>query len=158
MGNSAYKKQKAIEHNENRAYNLKCAAELAQDKIDNPEKYSRARRRMRRKIVPFITTALALSTPTSKFSVLEGDTGPESPDFKEPVTVIKNWEELAQVPCSDTHRLDIVPEDGCGWIKDETGNSIEYLSTHTFYSNNYEYSTRLLQTYGFNVILENWDK
>jgi hypothetical protein len=79
------------------------------------------------------------------------------PTDEEP-TLIKNWIELAEVPCSDTHRLDITPEEGNGWIRDEEGNSIEYLSTHTFYGECHKYSTKLLQRYGFNVAIDNWDK
>lgn len=62
MGNYAYKIQQALEHNEMRAHEKKRAEELAQDKIDNPEKYKRKpRTRSRRKAEAFIATAMALS-------------------------------------------------------------------------------------------------
>ena len=33
-----------------------------------------------------------------------------------------------------------------------------YLPTHTFYGNNYIYSTKLLKACGFDVEIDNWDK
>ena len=70
---------------------------------------------------------------------------------------ITNWEELSKIPDSKTHRLFI--EEYSGWIiSKETGDHDEYLSTHTFYGNNYKYSSELLQKYGFNVQLKNWDE
>ena len=33
-----------------------------------------------------------------------------------------------------------------------------YLSTHTFYGNNYMESTNILQACGFDVEIDNWDK
>lgn len=73
--------------------------------------------------------------------------------------IINNWIELAEVPESKTHRLEITPEDGNGWIrpKNDTNGVGEYLSTHTFYGKNHEYSTKLLQKCGFNVTLANLD-
>jgi len=69
---------------------------------------------------------------------------------------IDNWEELAAVEASETHFLKI--GDGCGWIVNkETGEFDEYLSTHTFYGSQFQFSSRLLQKYGFNVDLANWD-
>lgn len=74
-------------------------------------------------------------------------------------TLIKDWEELALVPESKTHRLEIEVENGCGWIHRKDGKEFmgKYLSTHTFYGSNYAKSTRLLQKRGFNVELANWD-
>lgn len=71
--------------------------------------------------------------------------------------LIKDWDDLAIVPESKTHRLEI--EDGCGWIHKKNGKEFmgKYLSTHTFYGSNYARSTRLLQKCGFNVTLANWD-
>lgn len=76
---------------------------------------------------------------------------------------IANWLELAEVPDSETHSLDITPEDGNGWIipKVDNGEILggkEYLSTHTFYGKTHEYSTKLLQSCGFDVQLKNWDE
>ena len=34
----------------------------------------------------------------------------------------------------------------------------EYLSTHTFYGTQYKYSTEVLQKFGFDVEIDNWDK
>ena len=94
--------------------------------------------------------------------------------------LIKNWEELAQVPANDKYQ--IVVGDCCGWIIPvtdepiENGDSFEchcedenmsvhdfyeqhaYLSTHTFYGSNYRYSTKLLQKHGFDIEIDNWDK
>ena len=158
MSNNQVKKRAAENFNKKRREAFVESVRVAQDKIDNPEKYNRARRKTARKIMPFITTALALgnSTPTSMSGLFEGDTGPERPDFKEEPKFIRSWEELAEVGCSDLYRLEI--GDGAGWIKDESGDISEYLSTHTFYGRNHEYSTKLLQSYGFNVVLDNWDK
>lgn len=73
--------------------------------------------------------------------------------------LIGNWAELEEVPDSETYRLDISIGDGNGWIvSKKTGEHEEYLSTHTFYGNDYEYSTKLLQKYGFDVQLKNWDE
>lgn len=80
--------------------------------------------------------------------------------------LIKNWEELAKVPANDTYKLTIDIRDGCGWIEpiEETKETREdwyehhvYLSTHTFYGNHYEESTRILQEHGFDVEIDNWD-
>jgi hypothetical protein len=70
---------------------------------------------------------------------------------------IANWKELATVEENENYRLEI--QDYCGWIKsknDDDDTSI-YLSTHTFYGKTHEYSTKLLQQHGFNVVLANWD-
>ena len=66
---------------------------------------------------------------------------------------------------SDKYRIE-VDEDGCsGWIvpKEETEETRgdkylehhKYLSTHTFYKegNTYQYYTKLLRSFGFNVEL-----
>lgn len=95
-------------------------------------------------------------------------------------TLIKNWEELSRVPANDKYRI-IVDKDMCSaWIvpvKDLPGEGTDdficncgemtteeyckehvYLSTHTFYGSQYEYSTMILQEHGFDVKLDNWDK
>ena len=74
--------------------------------------------------------------------------------------LINSWEELSKEK-SDTHYLEI-DVDGCnGWInpKVESGDyeNMHYLSTHTFYGSQYEESTRILQSCGFDVHLANWD-
>ena len=80
--------------------------------------------------------------------------------FKEPPKLIRNWEELAQVPDSETHRLDIDVNNGCGWCyaKDKSETFGCYLSTHTFYGSTHERSTQNLRKRGFNVTIDNWDK
>lgn len=72
---------------------------------------------------------------------------------------IHNWKELSEVPDSDNYKLEITPKNGNGWVLcKETGKSIHYLSTHTFYGRNHDCSTKKLQSYGFDVVLDNWDK
>ena len=96
--------------------------------------------------------------------------------------LIKNWEELAQVPANSTYKI-IVDKKRCvGWIIpicDEENHEdfddfichckgripIEeffehhvYLSTHTFYGGTYKYSTKVLREHGFDVEIDNWDK
>lgn len=74
--------------------------------------------------------------------------------------LIQNWIELALVPESPTHYIEI-DEDRCaGWIVKKGADKVDYghyLSTHTFYGNNFRQSTVLLQKCGFNVVLSNWD-
>ena len=88
--------------------------------------------------------------------------------------IIKNWQELSKVPANDKYKIIVC--DCCGWIvpicdepdKDNdficncpnTGDYFNhiYLSTHTFYGNHYKYSTELLQKYGFDIEIDNWDK
>jgi len=72
---------------------------------------------------------------------------------------IPGWPELAQVPDSETHRLEIDLRSCNGWIK-EKANPEEmghYLSTHTFYGMNHKHSTDVLRSCGFNVTCANWD-
>lgn len=88
--------------------------------------------------------------------------------------LIRNWQELSKVPANDKYRIIVC--DYCGWVVpicDEPGKENDficnchkgcetfnhtYLSTHTFYGSNYEYSTKLLQKYGFDIEIDNWDK
>ena len=74
--------------------------------------------------------------------------------------LIRNWTELAQVPESDTHRLEIDIKNGCGWIKRKDGKRWfgGYLSTHTFYGPSHHRSTLRLRECGFNITIDNWDK
>lgn len=73
---------------------------------------------------------------------------------------IRHWADLAKVPESATHRLEIQVENCNGWIKckDSDEKLGHYLSTHTFYGSNYIHRTGLLRRCGFNVTLANWDK
>tara|TARA_R110000787_G_scaffold167889_3_gene280879 strand:+ start:4790 stop:5008 length:219 start_codon:yes stop_codon:yes gene_type:complete len=70
--------------------------------------------------------------------------------------IINNWNELSKVPDSKTHSLDI--EDYCGWLIHKDSGDRSYLSTHTFYGNEFENSTIRLQGCGFDVQLKNWDE
>ena len=73
--------------------------------------------------------------------------------------VIHDWDELRQIPKeSETHILEV--EEYSGGITSKSDDSIygyHYLSTHTFYGNNFVQSTAELQNAGFNVIIDNWD-
>lgn len=82
--------------------------------------------------------------------------------------LIRNWKELFELPPNDKYK--IIDLDGYGyngWIYPvkETLETQEnwfdhhvYLSTHTFYGSSYERSTKILQKFGFNVEIDNWDK
>lgn len=79
--------------------------------------------------------------------------------------VIKNWKELSEVPPNDKYKIEVDLEFCNGWIrpiketKETQDNYFEhhkYLSTHTFYSEEYEWSSKLLQSFGFNIELDNW--
>lgn len=87
--------------------------------------------------------------------------------------LVKNWEDLSKIPKeSKTHILK-VDVDGCNaWLiaKDHSGYKKKlsimrnakyrnfYLSTHTFYGDNYKLSTKILKVCGFDVEIDNWDK
>lgn len=91
--------------------------------------------------------------------------------------LIRNWDELAKVPPNSKYKIFV--KDYSGWIipiNDELDHKQDfkcncksmdmdkyfkehvYLSTHTFYGSNYEYSTKILQEHGFDVEIDNWDK
>lgn len=94
--------------------------------------------------------------------------------------LIKTWAELAKVPANDKYKIIVDLHMCCGHIipindvgtngGDEYICNCEemeiaeyfkhhvYLSTHTFYGSNYEYSTRVLQEHGFDIEIDNWDK
>lgn len=73
--------------------------------------------------------------------------------------LVRHWRDLAEVPESETHRLEINVEHCNGWIHDKRDPEAfgYYLSTHTFYGSKHEYSTALLRKCGFNVTCANWD-
>lgn len=83
----------------------------------------------------------------------------------EPI-LIKDWNDLFGLE-SETHKLEIDTEAGCGWIVPKDIDEISsdkssfsnraYLSTHTFYGKFCMYYTEILQSFGFNVILNSWD-
>lgn len=79
---------------------------------------------------------------------------------------IKDWIELATVESEDYY-IEVDKEWGNGWIrpkdhvqyddKDYYKHNV-YLTTHTFYGEQYQASTKLLRQYGFDVQLANWDE
>lgn len=77
--------------------------------------------------------------------------------------IIRNWEELSKVKPNGKYKIDVNIDMCNGWIKPitETEETIEnyfkhhlYLSTHTFYYSSYEYYTKKLQEFGFDIKLE----
>lgn len=79
---------------------------------------------------------------------------------------IKDWNDLVGLESED-YKLEINVNSGCGWIvpkvetKETEDNYFEhhyYLSTHTFYGLKYRHSTAVLQHFGFDVELDNWEK
>ena len=79
--------------------------------------------------------------------------------------IIKTWEELSKQE-SEYYKIELDSE-WSGYIvpKVETEETEKnywdhhrYLSTHTFYGSEYEYSTKLLQSFGFDIEIDNWDK
>ena len=71
--------------------------------------------------------------------------------------LIKSWDELVDLE-SDGYYLEIDVDRCNGHIRSKTDEDFyAYLSTHTFYGNDYQYSTVRLQECGFDVQLENWD-
>lgn len=96
--------------------------------------------------------------------------------------LIRNWEELAQVPANDKYKIIVDKEMYRGWVVpiwDEYDKYDDfichctnvdmsdiheyykhhmYLSTHTFYGNRYKEYTEILQGFGFDIELDNWDK
>lgn len=83
----------------------------------------------------------------------------QTPDNKP--QLISTWAELAKVPESPTHRLDINVVNCNGWVRAKDPGSTDcprYLTTHTFYGSSYARETRALQARGFNIQLANWDE
>ena len=71
--------------------------------------------------------------------------------------LIKSWDGLVGLE-SEEYYLEIDVDRCNGHIRSKTDRDFyEYLSTHTFYGNDYQYSTVRLQECGFDVQLENWD-
>lgn len=81
--------------------------------------------------------------------------------------LIKSWEELKDLE-SEHYKIEVELDNGCGWIvpkeetketKDNYWEHHEYLSTHTFYGRGqHKQYTKILQKFGFDVELDNWDK
>jgi hypothetical protein len=86
----------------------------------------------------------------------------KSRKYNQATKQINTWEELSKCT-SETHTLEIDVDGCCGWIYPKIENTRDcmgggyYLSTHTFYGLEHVNSTRVLQSYGFNVKLANWD-
>lgn len=78
-----------------------------------------------------------------------------------PPKLISTWAELAALPETPTHKLEIDIEGCNGWIKSkhpaDAAKLGTYLSTHTFYGSKHERSTHELRACGWNVIIANWD-
>jgi len=70
---------------------------------------------------------------------------------------IRHFADLAALPESETHRIEIDKDGQSGWIVDKSisGDVGQYLSPHTFHSANLKRSTRLLRKCGFNVTCAN---
>jgi hypothetical protein len=72
--------------------------------------------------------------------------------------LIKGWNDLVGLE-NERFILEINTDMGCGWVRRKSDYaSVAYLSTHTFYGSRYEYSTKMLNSFGFNVEIDNWDK
>ena len=73
--------------------------------------------------------------------------------------LIKDWKDLIGLE-SENYYIDI--KDYNGWIRSKNPENekswLPSLSTHTFYGMNYKNSTHELQKYGFNVIIDSWDR
>lgn len=80
--------------------------------------------------------------------------------------LIKTWDELYGL---ESENYKIIPDEFgyAGWIVPKDKSIVteenyfdhhEYLSTHTFYGEQYKASTEILQKFGFDVELDNWDK
>lgn len=80
--------------------------------------------------------------------------------FRRAGELVRDWNDLAALPESETHRLIIDVEGGNGWIKDKRNPKEmgHYLSTHTFYGGTHNYSSALLRRCGFQVTCANWDE
>lgn len=83
--------------------------------------------------------------------------------------IVKNWQELALIPDSETHYIKVNLDSASGWILRKENLSQEdklrsianglkpqaYLSTHTFYDSHINMSNNTLKKYGFKVTLKN---
>ena len=179
MGNNAYKKEMAARHNKNRAYNLKCATDMGISSNGFDSRHKASPKTTEVKMV--VGEKYNFKNQSERLVYLGknwsgngywhqfekvGEPGVVWSEMQDSdltmieltPTLIKNWVELKAVKGSGSFTLDITPDDGNGWIRDELGKGMEYLSTHTFYGKDHEYSTGLLQKYGFNIVLANWDE
>ena len=73
--------------------------------------------------------------------------------------IIKSWEELAQLPDSTTHRIQV--KDSCAWVismqkpfgGEDKGKGYQYLSSYSFDKSQNKQATQILKNCGFNVRL-----
>jgi len=74
--------------------------------------------------------------------------------------IIKSWEDLAQLPDSATHRIEI--GDYRAWVikkrplgdeENVLGKGFEYLPSNSFHVSHHKQSTQTLKNCGFNVTL-----
>lgn len=82
--------------------------------------------------------------------------------------LIKTWDELDGLESENYKiKLDnnnnkcsgwIIPKDESKFPEEEYWDHHEYLSTHTFYGEMHQISTKTLQHFGFDVEIDNWDK
>lgn len=81
--------------------------------------------------------------------------------------LIKSWEELDGLESENYKIILNEPYKCSGWIVPKDQSIVTeknyydhhaYLSTHTFYEEDYKGYTGLLQQFGFDVELDNWDK
>ncbi len=80
--------------------------------------------------------------------------------------LIRNWKELSEVLANDKYKIEVDLEMCSGWIKPIDEENYEgnywdnhcYLSTHSFYGSTYKDTTKMLQKFGFDVEIDNWDK
>lgn len=83
--------------------------------------------------------------------------------------LIRNWDELGKEVSKDgKHKIKLEETGFCAWIVpvEETPETEgvdyfkhhAYLSTHTFYGSTCKESTKKLQDFGFDVIIDNRDK
>ena len=87
--------------------------------------------------------------------------------------LIKNWEELSNIPNESAIHILEVNVDKCNaWLLSkfplpdkrklsfmrQIKHKDIYLSTHSFYGSGYKCSTKILKACGFDVELDNWDK
>lgn len=82
--------------------------------------------------------------------------------------LITNWDDLSKQKSKDgKYKIEMDESGYSAWIvpvveTDETNHEFfkhhVYLSTHTFYGKHYKDSTKVLQEYGFDVEIDNWDK
>lgn len=81
--------------------------------------------------------------------------------------LVKTWEELSKVKPNGKYKINVALESCNAWIvpvkeTEETERDYfkhhVYLSTHTFYGEKSEYSTKILQKFGWDIEIDNWDR